>query len=321
VQDWQYSTDGINWTNFAPAENNTVNTIKGITTNTLYRTIVQDGVCPAETSSVVSIDFSPVSFPQASADPADTTICYGTPAMLNARIDVGTSYAWSPGSATYSNIGNTPYNAANSVVPDASGYYVLHVLNKGCPNPLLDSLHVNVMEPVVVNAGRDTSVVVGEPLQFHATSSDPGPDNFFWEPATELNDVFIPDPLATYTLNDNVIRYMVKATTPVGCSGTAFITVKVFKTRPDIFVPNAFTPGMSINALFRPIPVGITSLDYFRVYNRLGQLVYSTSAIGKGWDGMLNGSPQNAGGYVWMVKGTDYTGNIITRKGTMVLIR
>jgi hypothetical protein len=321
VQDWQYSTDGINWTNFAPAENNPVNTIKGITENTQYRTIVQNGVCPAETSSVVHIDFNPVSFPQASADPVDTTICYGTTASLNAWIDLGTSYAWSPGSATYSGVGSTPYHTASSVVPDSSGYYVLHVLNNGCPNPLLDSLHINVMPPVIVNAGRDTSVVIGQPLQFNATSSDPGPDNFFWEPATDLNNVFISDPVAIYNLNDSVIRYMVKATTPAGCSGIAFITVKVFKTKPDIFVPNAFTPGLSINTLFRPIPVGITSLDYFRIYNRLGQLVYSTSTIGKGWDGTLNGTPQNVGGYVWMVQGTDYAGNIISKKGTMVLIR
>jgi len=197
----------------------------------------------------------------------------------------------------------------------------LHVLNNGCPNPLLDSLHVEVMAPVIVDAGRDTSVVVGEPLQFHASSSDPGPDKFSWLPSTELNDAFIADPIAIYTLNDNVIKYMVTATTPFGCSGIGFITVKVFKTKPDIFVPNAFTPGMAINAIFRPIPVGITSLDYFRIYNRLGQLVYSTSTIGNGWDGMLNGSPQSSGGYVWMVRGTSYTVEVITKKGTMVLVR
>jgi hypothetical protein len=321
VQDWQYSTDGIVWTNFTPADKNPVNTIKGITVSTQYRTIVRSGVCPADTSSVALIQFNPVSFPQASASPVDTTICYGTPATLNAHIDIGTSYAWSPGSSSYSDIRNTPFNNLNSITPDTSGYYILLVLNKGCPNPLLDSLHIEVLAPVIVHAGRDTSVVVGEPLQFQATSSDPGPDNFFWVPSTELNDAFIPDPVATYTLNDNMIRYMVKATTPFGCSGFTYVTVKVFKTKPDIFVPNAFTPGMAINGLFRPIPVGITSIEYFRIYNRLGELVYNTSTIGNGWDGMLNGSPQNAGGYVWMVKGTDYIGNVITKKGTMVLIR
>ena len=127
--------------------------------------------------------------------------------------------------------------------------------------------------------------------------------------------------MAVFNTVDNVIRYAVKATTPYGCSGMGYVNVKIFKTKPDIFVPNAFTPGQATNSIFRPVPFGITSLDYFRIYNRLGQLVYNTSAIGSGWDGMLNGVPQGSGGYVWMVRGTDYTGTVITKKGTMVLIR
>ncbi len=321
VLDWQYSVDGINWSNLVPAINDPVTAITGITQSTQYRTIVKNGVCPADTSAIAGILFNPVAFPQASASPADTTICYGATTVLNASINVGTSYAWTPGTSSYNAIGNVPFNNVNSISPDNSGYYVLHVLNNGCPNPFLDTLHVEVLPPVVVNAGRDTSVIVGQPLQFNATSSDAGPDNFTWTPATELSNPFIPNPVATYTLNDNVVSYLVKAVTPFGCSGTATVNVKIFKTKPDIFVPNAFTPGLAINTLFRPIPVGIASLEYFRIYNRLGQLVYNTSTIGNGWDGNLNGSPQNSGGYVWMVKGTDYLGNVIAKKGTMVLVR
>ncbi len=50
-------------------------------------------------------------------------------------------------------------------------------------------------------------------------------------------------------------------------------------------------------------------------------LVFSTSQLGRGWDGTVNGKPQDTGGYVWMVQGTDYTGKLVTKKGTMVLIR
>ena len=321
VLNWQYSVDGTNWANLTPAVNNPVTTISGITQSTQYRTIVKNGVCPTDTSTVAGIQFNPVSYPQASAGPADTTICYGAGTELSANINVGTSYAWTPGTSNYNDIGNVPFYNLNSVNPENSGYYVLHVLNNGCPNPLLDTLHVEVLPLVVVNAGRDTTVIAGQPLQFNATSSDSGPDNFTWTPVTELSDPFISNPIAIYTANDNVVSYLVKAVTPFGCSGTATVNVKVFKTKPDIFVPNAFTPGLAMNALFRPIPVGIASLEYFRIYNRLGQLVYITSTIGNGWDGNLNGSPQNAGGYVWMVKGTDYLGNVITKKGTMVLVR
>jgi len=321
VVNWQYSTDGINWANFAPAINTRTNTVKDITVSTQYRLIDKNGVCPEDTSTVASIVFDPVSFPRATAYPADTTICYGTMASLNASIQTGTSYTWEPVSVGNSNIQSTPFNIINQVSPQTTTDYILRILNEGCPNPLLDTFHVAVLEHVIVDAGRDTSVVVGQPLQFNASSSDPGPDRFSWSPEIELNDPLIANPLAIYTTEDNIIRYAVTATTPFGCTGVGYITVKVFKTKPDIFVPNAFTPGGMVNTIFRPIPVGISSLRYFRIYNRLGQLVYNTSAIGSGWDGRLNGSPQGAGGYVWMVQGTDYQGNVITKSGTMVLVR
>jgi PKD-like domain/CHU_C Type IX secretion signal domain len=321
VQNWQSSTDGTTWTNVNPADPNPVNTVKGITVSTQYRSIDKNGVCPTDTSSIASIEFDPVPFPEASTEPADTTICFGTIASLNASIETGTSYIWIPSLTDNGNISSEPFNFVNQVSPKTTTDYILQVLNRGCPNPLEDTFHVAVLAPVIVDVGTDTSVVAGEPLQFQASSSDAGPDLFSWLPATNLSNPTIADPVAVYTLNDSVIRYTVKATTAFGCSGEGFITVKIFKTNPDIFVPNAFTPGLAYNSIFRPIPVGISSLQFFRVYNRLGQLVYNTSAIGSGWDGSMNGVPQGAGGYVWMLKGTDYNGHMITKKGTMVLIR
>jgi gliding motility-associated-like protein len=99
------------------------------------------------------------------------------------------------------------------------------------------------------------------------------------------------------------------------------VKVTVAHTLPDIFVPNAFTPGMNANNLFRPICIGVPSLNYFRVYNRWGQLLFSTSQIGQGWDGRVNGKLQETNAYLWIAGGTDYTGRVITKKGTVVLVR
>jgi PKD-like domain/CHU_C Type IX secretion signal domain len=321
VQNWQYSTDGTNWSDYTPVNSTPANTVSDITVTTQYRLIDKNGVCPTDTSSVASITFNPVAFPKATTAPADTTICFGAMALLKADIDIGTNYTWNPVSAGAGSIGSTPLNFIKQVSPDSTQDYVLRIVNSGCPNPLLDTFHVIVLAPVIVNAGRDTSVVVGQSMQFDAYSSDPGPDGFLWTPATELNDPSIYNPVAIYTVNDDVIKYMVKATTAFGCTGTGYITVKVYKTKPDIFVPNAFTPGTAVNSIFRPVAVGISSLQYFRIYNRLGQLVYNTATLGNGWDGLLNGLPQPLGGYVWMVQGTDYRGTVVTKKGTMVLVR
>jgi gliding motility-associated-like protein len=180
---------------------------------------------------------------------------------------------------------------------------------------------VTVVPPIRVNPGNDTLVVVGQPLQFQATSSDPYKDEYQWSPSTDLSNPDIADPIGLYGPGVNRITYLVKATDTFGCYGTASVNITIAHTLPDIFVPTAFTPGTNSNSVFRPICIGISSLEYFRVYNRWGQLLYSTSQIGQGWDGRIQGKMQDNNAYLWISKGTDYTGRVITKKGTVVLIR
>ena len=63
------------------------------------------------------------------------------------------------------------------------------------------------------------------------------------------------------------------------------------------------------------------SLDYFKVFNRSGAILFSTTQKGSGWDGTYKGNPQDPGTYVWMARGITFTGEIIVRKGYAVLIR
>jgi gliding motility-associated-like protein len=115
---------------------------------------------------------------------------------------------------------------------------------------------------------------------------------------------------------------MVTATTPEGCYGVDYITVKLFKTAPDIFVPTAFTPNSDgVNDVIKPTLAGIAKFYYFRVFNRWGQCVFQTSQEGSGWDGRINGIDQPPGTYVFMAQGKDYLGNMLNKKGTVVLIR
>lgn len=240
----------------------------------------------------------------------DVIICYEDTIQLNGTID-GLGYSWSPANTLIN-----PNTLTPLAFPLNTTSYVLSVVdNKGCDKPGRDTVVVTVRPKILANAGNDTSIVVGQPLLLNAS----GADFFEWSPATGLDDPNIQRPTAI--LSDN-ITYVVRVFTPEECFNYDTINVKVFKTFPDIFVPNAFTPGKATNSLFRPIPVGIATLDFFRVYNRWGQLVYSTnSTTSRGWDGKVAGRDQDQGTYVWMVQGRDYTGKLVSKKGTMVLIR
>jgi len=241
----------------------------------------------------------------------DTTICFNTTAQLNATTD-GTLLSWTP---------STGLDNPGSLTPTATlrttTTYVVATSNAlGCISR--DTVTVKVNPEVFAFAGRDTAVVVGQPLQFNAT----GGEGYIWSPPTALSSTTIPNPKAIYDGSFDSIRYNLVASDSIGCNDNATVLVKIFKTNPRVFVPTAFTPnGDGKNEFVAPIAVGLTRMDYFRVYNRWGQLVFETTINGKGWDGRIAGKEQATSTYVWIVRGTDYTGKVVFEKGTVTLIK
>jgi gliding motility-associated-like protein len=328
VVNWQLSADAINWANFAPAKTDTFYNITGVLAPTRFRVVVKNGVCAADTSSVSTVGIFNERFPKAAVSPIDTTICFGTSTNLIANITIGTNYTWTNASTIYNSgngqINNLPFSINAKAAPTKSTTYVLSVKNGNCPNLLIDTFTVNVIPPVTVNAGRDTMVVLNQPLQLKATTSfaDSIGLSYLWQPATYLNNPTIINPIATITNAVNTVVYTVKATTPEGCIGEDAVRVTVFKTQPDFFIPTGFTPnGDGKNDILKPIAVGISSIKFFSVYNRFGQLLFTTKEFGKGWDGLFNNTAQPSGTYIFTAQGVDYTGKIVDKRGTSVLIR
>ena len=240
----------------------------------------------------------------------DDPICFGKNAQLNAT--GGSIYLWSP-SAYLNNI-NIPNPL--SVFPKQTITYSVSVKDTfGCPKPVFKTFKVNVVR-IFADAGpSDTSVVLGQPLQLTAT----GGTIYSWSPATYLDNPEIAMPIST---PDNNIKYTVAVSNATNCIATDTINVKVFFLPPDIYVPSAFTPGGDAkNDLFRPIALGIKTLEFFSIYNRWGVLLYKTNTLNQGWDGKYKGIAQQPGTYVWQANATDYKNRKIFRKGTVILIR
>jgi gliding motility-associated-like protein len=66
---------------------------------------------------------------------------------------------------------------------------------------------------------------------------------------------------------------------------------------------------------------GIRELLEFKIYNRWGHLVFSTTDYTKGWDGTYQGQLQPIDTYVWVVTVRNYSDEIIKKKGTVLLMR
>ena len=142
--------------------------------------------------------------------------------------------------------------------------------------------------------------------------------SYVWSPATPLNNPFIQFPLAVLS-HDTYFTVMV--TDAAGCTASDGVFVKVYDG-PTYYVPNVFTPnGDGLNDIFRPIPSGMKSTEYFRVFNRFGQLVFQTNKWLEGWDGKLKGKPADQGTYAWAIKGFDVNGRGVEMSGTVILLR
>lgn len=301
---FQYS-----WTPASQLSNpSTPNPFAITSTTTAYAVTARIGGCSATESVLVTS----IPYPLANAG-SDTTICDQTSAQLDASI-IGNTFTWSP-TATLANA-----DQLNSFAkPRKSTTYTLIVYdNKGCPKPGNDQVVVTVLPPIKPDAGRDTAIIRGQPLQLTAT----GGINYIWSPTTGLSNANISNPLASFIHSGDSIRYHVKVYNQAGCYDSAFVFVQIFKTLPSVFVPNAFTPDMDgKNDLLRPIAVGMKKIEYFHVYNRWGQLVFSTAQNKQGWDGTIKGKLQQMGIYVWAIKAIDYNGKPYFEKGTATLIR
>ncbi|MEO6539912.1 MAG: T9SS type B sorting domain-containing protein, partial [Ferruginibacter sp.] len=302
-------TDTFKWTPRATLDFDTARTpVATPNDTTKYYLTAKWGICIRKDSVTINVLHKPIPYAG-----RDTTICYKTNAFLNgtaSNLSGTVNYAWTPPDSL-----NTP-NAASTIARiDTTRQFTLTVTdNYGCNFSVTDSMMVFMQPPLVVFAGNDTNAILGRPHQLQAS----GGTGYVWSPVGPLNNPFISNPVATL-YNDTYFH--VQVTDAIGCTDDDDVFVKVYEG-PMYYLPNAFTPnGDGLNDVFTPIPVGIRSTEYFRVFNRYGQLMFETREWMKGWDGTLKGKPAALGTYVWAIKGFDKTGTVMEMKGTVILIR
>lgn len=89
-----------------------------------------------------------------------------------------------------------------------------------------------------------------------------------------------------------------------------------------IYMPSAFTPNNDgLNDVFRVPPQNKNRLVSLKIYDRFGQMIFSTTNQQKGWDGYVNSHPADAGTYVYLLQMRGITGKPVSKKGVLTLIR
>ncbi len=185
-----------------------------------------------------------------------------------------------------------------------------------CPLPVtVKQFNIVVDNPTVAARYPDKAAMMNYPEQLHARRIGA---SVLWTPAVSLDDPTSYDPVFKGLASQ---LYLIQLRSTHGC---LTVDTQYVKTRKhvEIFVPGSFTPdGNGLNDYLYPTLMGFSSVNYFRVYNRWGKLLYQVKGDRPGWDGKINGKVQDTQTVVWMIEAVDMDGIVRQQQGTSVLLR
>lgn len=194
-----------------------------------------------------------------------------------------------------------------TVVKDSGNYTELFKTAQGCDS--LSKLHVSLVpQPAKLRASNDTCLGGSASIVLHASGGFPA---YNW-----MNQV-IPD--SAYTIS-KAGTYWVNVRNTCGSKTDS---IHVFADCSFPFdMPSAFTPnGDGLNDVYRIPPANNNLLVHLTIFNRWGQIVFQTSDKSKGWDGNINGIPQQMDTFIYVAEMKGLNNEKFSRTGTFVLIR
>jgi len=207
------------------------------------------------------------------------------------------TYLWQPGGQTTSSITGLCPGSYTVTVSDSSGASV--------------TTTITITEPPPVTGGinGDLTIVEGDSTQLTAS----GGTTYLWS-----NGATTP----TITVNPTVTTtYSVLITDADGCLDSASVTV-VVEDLCDFSVPNVFSPnGDGQNDFFIVTAPCVKEIRY-DIYNRWGQLLWTSTSLTPGWDGRIkNGNIASDGTYYYVLSGVMLDGTGINETGFLTLVK
>ena len=192
----------------------------------------------------------------------------------------------------------------------------------GCDS-VIYTMNLTVNPSPTVDAGPDQAILVGSTLTLQPVAS-PDVIAWNWQPPDFLSCANCPAPLVTPL---SPVTYIVQVTNSEGCSATDTISISLKCSGSVVFIPNTFTPdGDGLNDIFYPRGRGIKRVNYFRVFNRWGELIFEQKNFNiddrtRGWDGRFNGKYLPPDVFVYTTEMVCDNNETFLLKGTIMIIR
>jgi len=208
------------------------------------------------------------------------------------------------------------------------------LLDSLCPGTYIVNLHDTVGCPyadttvILVDTSLlhlrvwadDSVLFLTESTHLHVTPV-PGA-RYSWSHPNTLDRPTTTDPLATPV--DTLTHYHVTVTDSLGCTWQGQLPIRcteVICGRPNIFIPNAFSPnGDGVNDRLCVRGQFVTSF-YLAIYTRWGEKVFETHSLHDCWDGRYNDNWCMPGVYTYTCQIRCEAGMENNLKGDITLIR
>jgi gliding motility-associated-like protein len=222
---------------------------------------------------------------------ADTTLCNNASFVLSAG-NAGASYQWQNNST------------AQQLTVTRSGNYHVQVTAFGCTTA--DTIVVKYETAPELRFAADTLLCNNEQKRLapHVYGN-----SFLWNTGSTSPEIIVTQP-GVYELEVQ------------NFCGVTSDSISIKRINCEFWVPTAFTPNNdNRNERFGLAITGFVKKYNCRIYNRWGQLVFSSTDAKHQWDGAIKGKPATAGVYAWVIEYTDWSNNSDLRKGTVLLIR
>ncbi|MBK6952638.1 MAG: gliding motility-associated C-terminal domain-containing protein [Crocinitomicaceae bacterium] len=280
-------------------------------TYTISLTVTDDIGSDVATFVLTVIECNP---PQADFTLSDSSICLGDCVTLtDISTESPTSWSWDFGGAVSP---NTSTDQNPTICPTVPGTYDIELTatNAYGTNTVTHTLIVN--ETPLVSAGYDTTIDMHTFGILDATVI-PGGGSYVW---TDDENIECPTCENTIVWPVFTEQFTVVYTSAAGCVASDSVLITVL-FEDVVNVPNGFSPnGDNLNDILFVKGDGIVNMR-FSIYNRYGQLVFQSDDQKIGWDGYLNGRPENPGVFVWYLEYSLVDGSSNSKKGNVTLLK
>jgi gliding motility-associated-like protein len=206
----------------------------------------------------------------------------------------GANYLWNTGAVS------------NRINTSVTGLFWLEIEQKGCT--IRDSVTVSAKPlPFVKIAAQDTTVCGNRPIVLSVGNTNA--TAYLWNTGETTSSITI----------DKTGKYFVTVTKNTCIASD---TLRVTSGDCEMFIPNAFTPNKDgLNDNFGVLGTAVVQDFSFKIYNRYGQVIFSTNNIANKWDGTYKGQRMSAGTYPWSIIYINKLGYTKWLRGTVLIVR